>query len=33
MLVEDIELQLIGPPVAVRPADAGNVVEGALCFG
>jgi hypothetical protein len=30
MLVQDIEPQLVRPPVAVRPADAGSVVERAL---
>jgi hypothetical protein len=30
MLVQQIEPQLLRPPVAVRPADAGDVVERAL---
>jgi len=33
MLVQQFQPQLIRPPVLVRPAEAGNVVERALCFG
>lgn len=30
MLVQQLQPQLLRPPVAVRPAGAGDVVEGAL---
>ena len=33
MLVQQFQPQLLRPPVLVRPADAGNVVERAFCFG
>ncbi len=33
MLVQEFELQFVRPPVAVRRAAAGGVVEGALGFG
>ena len=33
MLVQELESQLVRPPVAVRRAAAGDVVEGALGFG
>jgi hypothetical protein len=33
MLVQELEPQLVGPPVAVRPPDAGDVGEGALARG
>ena len=32
MLVQQLQPQLVRPPVAVRPADAGDVVERALAF-
>ena len=33
MLVQDIQLQLIRPPVLVRRPAAGGVIEWTLCFG
>ena len=33
MLVQDLQPQLVRPPVAVRRAAAGGVIERALCFG
>ena len=33
MLVQQFQPQLVRPPVLVRPAEAGDVVERALRFG
>jgi hypothetical protein len=33
MLVQQFQPQLVRPPVAVGPADAGNVAEWTLRFG
>jgi hypothetical protein len=33
MLVQQFDLELVRPPVAVRGAAAGGVIEGAFGFG